>query len=467
MLERIFAPASIDSLFSDAAMIAAMARFETALARAQAGAGQIPPSAAETIARVCHEMGDPAATDGNPDSVAGGRFDAARLYAAARASGSLATPFLRALGEQVAASDPVAQRFLHLGASHQDLIDSALAMQCKEACRRLLDALERTGGAIARLAETHRHSLMPGRALLQPVTAVTFGWKAAQWLDPLTRSRRHLRAALLDASVLQLGGVSGNRSSLSSDPVQATQIAQRVADTLGLLLPPSSFTPARDRFVRLATELAILCGQIGKIGEDLALMMQAEVGEVSEAAPTARAAGQSQSQFPAAALPAGALLMKEAALRAPGLAASLLATLPVEHENGLGGWQSTWWTMRGIFGAGASAVLAAEEVLTHLRVHSDAMKANLARDNSRIFAEAVAQALTPKLGTAQAWALVLELVAHASERKLSLRQVLGRDTRISALMNLGELERLFDPATQFIAADPMIDQLLAGWRSSR
>ncbi len=463
MLERIFAPASIDSLFSDAAMIAAMARFETALARAQAGAGLIPPSAAETIGRVCHEMGDPAATDGNPDSVAGGRFDAARLYGAARASGSLAIPFLRALGEQVASVDPQAQRYLHLGASHQDLLDSALSMQCKEAGRRLLDALERTGAAISHLAEDHRHTLMPGRALLQPVTALSFGWKAAHWLDPLTRCRRHLRAALLDGSVLQLGGVSGNRSSLSNDPAQAAQIAQRVADTLGLLLPPSSFTPARDRAARLGTELAIVCGQIGKIGQDLALMMQAEVGELSEAAPPARAGDVA----PASALPAGALLMKEAALRAPGLASTLLAALPTEHESGLGGWQSSWWTLRSLFGAAASAVLAAEDVLTHLQVHADTMKANLARDNSRIFTEAVAQALTPRLGSAQAWTLVLELCANASARNLSLRQVLGRDTRISALMNLGELERLFDPATQFVAADPMIDQLLAGWRSSR
>ena len=465
MLERIFAPASIDALFSDAAMIAAMARFETALARAQAGAGLIPPSAAETIARVCHEMGDPAATDGNPDSVAGGRFDAARLYGAARASGSLVIPFLRALGEQVAAHDPLAQRHLNLGASHQDLIDSALAMQCKEAGRRLLDALERAGAALDRLAQTHRHTLMPGRALMQPVSASTFGWKAAHWLDPLTRSRRHLRAALLDASVLQLGGASGNRTDLSPDPDQAAQVAQRVADTLGLLLPPSSFTPARDRFARLGAELAILCGQIGKIGGDLALMMQPEVGELSEAAATTRPT--SAAPVPAVALPASALLMKEAALRAPGLASTLFAALPTEHESGLGGWQSTWWTLRALFGAGASGVLAAEDVLGRLRVHADVMKTNFERDNGRIFTEAVARALTPKLGTLESWTLVLELAARATELKLSLRQVLGRDSRISGLMNLGELERLFDPATRFVASDPMIDQLIAGWRSSR
>ena len=465
MLERIFAPASIDSLFSDAAMIAAMARFETALARAQAAAGLIPPSAAETIARVCHEMGDPSATDGNPDSVAGGRFDAAKLYGSARTSGSFAIPFLRALGEQVAAADPEAQRYLHLGASQQDLIDSSLAMQCKEAGRRLLDAIERTGGAISRLAQDHRHSVMPGRALLQPVSAVSFGWKAAHWLDPLTRSRRHLRAALLDASVLQLGGLSGNRSSLSSEPERAAQIAQRVADFVGLLLPPAGWAPARDRFARLGTELAILCGQIGKVGQDVALMMQSEVAEVSEAPPSTRSGAA--AAIPAGAAPAGAMLMREASLRAPGLATNLISSMSAEHESGLGGWQSNWWTLRELFGAAGSGVLAAEDVLTNLRVDTEQMKANLGRANGRIFTDAVTQALTPKMGAAPAATLVRELCETARTRELSLRQVMGRDSRISALMNLGELERLFDPATQFLAADPMIDQLLATWRSSR
>jgi 3-carboxy-cis,cis-muconate cycloisomerase len=462
MLERIFAPASIDSLFSDAAMIAAMARFETALARAQASVGLVPPSAAETIARVCHEMGDPAATDGNPDSVAGGRFDAARLYGAARASGSLAAPFLRALGEQVAAHDPQAQRYLNLGATDEDLLDSSLAMQCKEAGRRMLDAIERTGAALAGLAQEHRQTLMVGRALLQPVASVTFGWKAAQWLDPLSRCRRHLRATLLDAAVLQLGGPAGNRSSVGGDPEQSAQVAQRVADALGLLLPAAGWSASRDRFARLGCELAIVCGQVGKIGQDIALMMQVEVGELEEAPPPGRATGASFMT-----VPAGALLMREASLRAPGLAGALLNALPVEHEQGLAGWQSTWWTLRGLFGATASALLAAEELLTGLQVKADAMQANLARNNALIYSESVVQALTPRLGAPAARTLVIELCRAAIDRDLTLRQILGRDTRISALMNLGELERLFDPAAQFRASDPLIDQMLANWRASR
>lgn len=453
MLERIFAPASIDALFSDAAMIAAMARFQGALARAQAGIGLISPATAETIVRVCHEMGDPSATDGNPDSVAGGRFDAARLYGAARAAGSITTPFLRSLSEQLASIDPEAPRFLNHGASHQDLVDSALAMQCKEAGRRLLDAIERTGGLLVNLITEHRHTLMPCRARLQPVATSSFGWRAAQWLDPLGRSRRHLRAVLLDAAVLQIGGPSGNRSSLAEEPDKAQQVARRLADSLGLLLPPVAWTSSRDRFARLGTELALLAGHCGKIGQDIGLMMQAEVGEID--------ADGGPAEF------AAPLLMREAALRAPGLASTLLSSLVVEHDQGLANWQSTWWTMRDLFGAASSGLLATEECLSRLTLNPERMRANLERFNGEIHAEAVCQALTPKLGRQEARTMVAEMLTQAATRRLTLRQVLGRDGRIASLMSLGDLERIFHQESRFAADDPVIDRLLSLWDESR
>ena len=260
MLERIFAPASVDSLFSDAAMLAAMARFERGLAQAQASIGLIPDSAAQAISRACNELGDPAATDDSANDLAGGRFDPAKLYPAARNSGTLVIPFLKALGEQVATVDPEAVRFLHHGSTSQDVVDSALAMQCKEAGRRLVDALERTGAALCGLIEAHRGTMMVGRTLLQPAAPIPFAWKAACWLDPLTRSRRHLRTSLLDSAMLQFGGAVGTLSGQNLPPEQTQAVAQRLADSLGLMKPAASWHTSRDRFARLGSELAILSG---------------------------------------------------------------------------------------------------------------------------------------------------------------------------------------------------------------
>ena len=463
MLHRIFAPASLDSLFSDAALLAAMARFERGLAQAQAAAGLIPEPAAQAIGRACNELGDPAASDGGPPELAGGRFDPARLYPAARTAGTLVIPFLKALGEQVATIDAGAVRYLHHGATSQDVIDTALAMQCKEAGRRLLDALERTGAALSQLAQAHRDTMMIGRTVMQSASPIPFAWKVAGWLDPLSRSRRHLRTSLLDVAVLQFGGAVGTLSGLGPTD-QSQAVAQRLADSLGLMLPAASWHTSRDRFARFGNELAILCGCLGKIGTDVALLMQSEVAEAFEPSGVGRGGS---SAMPHKRNPVGALLMREAALRAPGLAGILAGSMGVEHERGLGQWQSAWWTLGDLVGATGSSLAAAEEVLAGLQVNAASMQANIDRMHGFVYSEAVSAHLAPKMGKQEAQALVSELCETALAKGMSLRQVLGRDSRISQLMSLGDLDRLFDADAQKGSSPKMIDQVLAAWHASR
>ena len=464
MFERIFAPASIDSLFSDAALLAAMARFENGLAHAQASVGLIPDEAARAIGVACHELGDPAASDAPVHDIGGGRFDPSRLYPAARVAGTLAIPFLKALSELIDSRTPDATRHLHHGASHQDLMDSVLAMQCKEAGRRLQDMLERVGTALVQLIEDHQETMLASRHRLQPDAPIWLAWKLAGWLDPLQRSRRHLRAALLDASVLQFGGPDGTLSSLGTQTERSLSVAQRLADALGLMLPPASWHVSRDRFVRLGTELALLCGVLGKIGQDIALMAQAEIGEVREM-PDGRPGPDSVLYQPQT--PVTAQLMMEAAQRAPGLAAVLLGAMDVQHEGGLSQWQSGWHTMQQLFGAAASSLAAAEELLGSLQFDGARMQANMARQHEQNLPATLVQALTPRLGREAAQALIAELHETARENGWSLRQALGRDARISSVMNLGDLERLFDPAGNPGASGLMVSHIVEAWRSGR
>lgn len=463
MFERIFAPASIDSLFSDAALLAAMARFENGLAHAQASVGLIPDEAAHAIGMACHELGDPAASDGTGHEIAQGRFDPARLYPAARTAGNLAIPFLKALSESIAQRHPDATRHLHHGASHQDLLDSTLAMQCKEAGRRVQDMLERTGQAICQLIEEHQDTLLMSRQRLQPSSPVFLAWKLAGWLDPLIRSRRHLRAALLDASVLQFGGPDGTLASQGTQIERSLSIAQRLADALGLMMPIASWQTSRDRFARLGTELALLCGVLGKIGQDIALLAQAEIGELH--ADARHRDDPELSGLPQT--PATTQLMREAAQRAPGLATILLGAMNVEHEGGLSQWQSSWHTMQQLFGATASSLAAAEDLLGNLHIDQAAMQANIARQHERSLPGTLVQTLAPKLGHEAARALVTEILETAQAKGWSLRQALGRDARISSVMNLGDLERLFDPAGNPGATWLMISQIVDAWRSGR
>jgi 3-carboxy-cis,cis-muconate cycloisomerase len=133
---------------------------------------------------------------------------------------------------------------------------------------------------------------------------------------------------------------------------------------------------ARDRFARLGAELAILAGGAGKIGRDVALLMQAEVGEAAEPAAPGRGGSSSMAHK---RNPALSMLALEAAQRAPGLAATLLGQLTPEHERGLGQWQSQWFTLRELACTTASGVAAMADVLEGLEVNETTMRENLAR----------------------------------------------------------------------------------------
>ncbi len=348
-LELLFADEECAGLLSDEKFLAAMARFEGALARVSA-----PPSHAEVIVRVCESA----------------RFDASALAREGR-SGTLAIPFVKALTSRVAAVSPEAAKHVHAGATSQDAIDTAAVLCLKPACARIAELSVRLGDAAARISKQYSHTPTAARTLMQPALPVPFGWKAAMWLAPVSRSVVAVRRAASEACVLQLGGPSGTLSSFGE---RGAQISSALARELELGESLVSWHSARDRFARLGAELAILAGAAGKIGRDVALLMQREVGEAAEGAKAGRGGS---SSMPHKRNPALAMIALEAAQRAPGLAGTLLGQLTPEHERGLGQWQGQWFTLRELACAAASGVAAMAEALAGLEVDEKAMRANL------------------------------------------------------------------------------------------
>jgi 3-carboxy-cis,cis-muconate cycloisomerase len=331
-----------------------MACFEGALARASTRQGLLPAAHAEIISRVCN----------------GAQFDASALARAGR-TGTLAIPFVKQLTAQVAAVSAEAARHVHAGATSQDVIDTAVVLCLKPACARVVALTVQLGDAAAGLARRHASTPTAARTLLQPALPVTFGWKAAVWLSMLARSLAGTRRAAADACILQFGGPSGTLSSFGE---RGEAVMAALAQELEL---PASLVPwhsARDRFARLGAELAILAGAAGKIGRDVSLLMQPEVGEAAEAAKAGRGGS---SSMPHKRNPALSVLALEAAQRAPGLAATLLGQLTPEQERGLGQWQSQWFTLRELVCAAASATAAMADVLAELEVDEAAMRRNL------------------------------------------------------------------------------------------
>ena len=441
-LRAQFASGPIADCLDDDALLRSMVAFERALARAQGAAGAIPAHAAERI-----------------DSLAAGaRFDTAELVTQARRAGTLAIAFVKQLTAQVRNADVEASGYVHWGATSQDVLDTAMVLCARDALRLVLERVDRLGEAVARLADEHRATPMVARTLLQPATPIPFGFKAATWLDALARSRLGLQRAAAGSLVLQFGGASGVLSPLRE---RGVDVAQRLARELGLPEPAMPWHSIRDRVARLGAELGIACGVVAKIGLDVALLMQPELGEAFE--PSGKGRGGS-SALPHKQNPLGAMYAREAGLRAPGLVANLVLGVAGEHERGLGQWQTQFWTLGELFAALGSALDAMVEVVEGLRIERDAMARNLEALHGFVFAEALGTRLAVVLGKSEAHARVEALCRKALAEGSTLQRALEADDEMAALVPAQEREQLFDAAAQFGAADTMIDRALAAWR---
>ena len=442
-LRSVFASPAIAACFSDEALIGGMLAFERALARAEGACGAIPETSAKCI--------DAALRDAP--------IDVETMVPEARRAGTLAIPFVKRITAHVAAIDKQASGFVHWGSTSQDVADTALVLCAKRASALLLDRWRALGNALATLCDAHRSTPVLARTLLQPATAVPFGFRVATWLDAVTRTRIALSRAADDASVIQLGGASGVLSSLG--PIGA-DVATRLASELELGVPATPWHATRDRVARLGTELAIACQLAAKIGFDVALLMQPEIGEAFE--PDGPGRGGS-SALPHKRNPVGAMYAREAGLRAPGLLASLIAGSGGELERGLGQWQTQFWTLGELFAAAGSATDAMIEVIEGLRIDAGAMSRNLDATRGFVYAEALSTKLAATVGRSAAHARVESLCRLAQSGGRSLEDVLRDDAELAALVPAQAAAAMFEPSSQFGAAGVMIDRVLDAWRS--
>ena len=438
LLDLLFSTEEMRLVFSDHGRLQGMLDFERALARVEGRLGVIPARAAEVIAR-----------PRSPDA-----FDLAALASAAEQAGNLAIPLIHALTAMVARDDAEAARYVHWGATSQDVIDTGLMLQVR-AGLDLIDAdLARLATALARLAQAHRATPMAGRTWLQQAAPITFGLKVAGWLSAVKRDQRRLRELRGRALAAQVGGAVG---SLAAFGAQGLAIADGVAAELALQAPDIPWHAQRDRVAEVATTLGLLVGTLGKMARDLALLAQSEVAEARE--PSGPERGGS-STMPQKRNPVGAAVTLAAAQRAPALVATLLAAMPQEHERGLGGWQAEWETLPEVFLLAAGALRRMCEAAEGLEVDEQRMRANLDVTHGFIYAEAVSLALAQHVGRERAHALVRDAVQRASSRGRHLRETLAADKAITAHLAAADLDALFDPQRAAGLAEQLIQRAL-------
>jgi 3-carboxy-cis,cis-muconate cycloisomerase len=373
-------------IFSDVAVLQAMLDFETALARAEALAGVIPADAAEAITAAARAE----------------FFDASSIARDAMDAGTVAIPLVKALTEYVRSANADAAGWVHWGATSHDVIDTSLVLLLRRARGVLTADQQRLSSALLRLSDEHARSVMLARTLLQPAPPTTFGLKAAAWRAAANRSWRRAELAFDEALILQFGGASGTLAALSS---AGATVSAHVASELGLTLPEAPWHAHRDRLAALVSALGIYAGSLGKMACDLSLLMQHEVGEVSEGSPGG------SSTMPNKRNPTSATIALAAAKRAPGLIGSYLGCMLQEHERGLGGWQAEWPLVRGIVEAAGVAVNRMANAAEELQVFPDRMRANIEATRGAVFAERAMIELGRTLGRDRAKALLEETLS--------------------------------------------------------
>lgn len=439
MFDHLFTTERMGATLSDVARIQGMLDFEAALARAEARAGMLREEIAAAIAAHCHAE----------------RFEVAALAQATATAGNPAIPLIAALTAQVAADDAEAARYVHWGATSQDAMDTGLVLQLRDALDALDADLARLATACARLAERNADPTMAGRTWLQQALPITFGVKAAGWLSAVNRHRERLRQMRPRVLVVQLGGAVGTLAAFGSNGLV---VAEALADDLGLALPDVPWHAHRDRLVEVATMLGSLVGTLGKMARDISLLAQTEVGEAFE--PAGPGKGTS-STMPQKRNPVGASVALAAAVRVPGLVATMLAAMPQEHERGLGGWQAEWETLPEILRLAAGALWQMIQVAEGLELDANRMRANLDITKGVICAEAVAMALVPTLGKTTAHQIVEDACRQALAQDVALRAVLADNPQVTALLSADELDRLCDPRNATGLADQLIQRALA------
>ncbi len=433
--DALFVPDDLREAVSGRSWLEAMLEAERALANAGALAGIVPEEAAARIAAEC-----------SADA-----YDWDVLLLEWRVSGSPADPLVRALIRRVGEE---AGRWVHLGATSQDIVDTAAMLVSRRALGLVVGRLTRAADACAELARAHRNTPMAGRTLLQHAVPTTFGLKAAGWLVALADARGRL-AELRDSLPAQLGGAAGTLSALGEHGLEVSALYAR---ELELAEPTLPWHANRTPIVELGAALSIAAGVVAKVAVDLQLLAQTEVGEAREAGD-----GGGSSAMPQKRNPVGATWARAAAELARGHASVLVGAAAAEHERGAGPWQAEGAALSGALATTGGAVTALAGALDGLEVDTERMRANLDLTGGAIVAERFALVLTERLGRSQARAMVRRAALRAAETGGTLRDAVADESELTK----AELDAVFDPASYLGAAGALVDRALARYESER
>src|SRR5690349_756592 len=429
-----FGTPAMREVFSDYALVGRYAEVEIALAKAEAKCGVIPAEAAAAIA----SKTDVSAFD----------FELLR-----QETDNVGYPILP-LVQQMSKQCGDAGRYVHWGATTQDIMDTAVVLQVREALRLIENDIAALRRILADLSRRHRDTPMAGRTHLQQALPVTFGYKTAIWLAMFDRHAERLRQLKPRVLVAQFAGAAGTLASLGN---RGFEVQQALCEELGLGVPVSTWHVARDGFAEAVNFLALVTGSLGKIALDIMIMASTEFGEVYE--PFVKGRGAS-STMPQKRNPISSELMLAASKAVRQHAGLMLDAMVQDFERATGPWHAEWMAIPESFVLTAGALHQAKFALAGLIVDEAKMNDNLAVSRGLIVAEAVMMGLAPQIGRQEAHDVVYDACRLANEKGLTLADALSSDSRVSTRIDRVTIDALTSPKNYLGLAPAMVDRVL-------
>lgn len=430
-----FGTPAMRAVFDDRELIRKYVQVEIALARAEARCGVIPADAARDIAARCNA-------------------EALDLDLLRRETEIVGYPILP-LVHQLARQAGEAGGYVHWGATTQDIMDTAVVLQLRDAFDLVAADIAALRRILAGLAARHRDTPMAGRTHLQQALPVTFGYKAAIWLDMFDRHAERLAQARPRVLVGQFAGAAGTLASLGG---KGLEVQQALMAELGLGVPVSTWHVARDGFAEAVNLMAVIAGSLGKIAVDVMIMASSEFAELYE--PFVKGRGAS-STMPQKRNPISSELMLACAKGVRQQAGLMLDAMVQDLERATGPWHAEWIAIPEAFILGAGALNQARFMLGGLVVDDKAMARNLGLTRGLIVAEAVMMGLAPHIGRQEAHDLVYDACRIVNEKGGRLADVLNGMPAVSSRLDPALIERLTDPANYLGLAPQMVDRVLA------
>ncbi|MBW7981102.1 class-II fumarase/aspartase family protein [Enterobacillus tribolii] len=429
-----FGTPGMRAIFEDHALIRKYVEVEIALAKAEARCGVIPQEAADEIAEKC-----------TADTL---DFDLLRHET--EIVGYPILPLVHQISKQAGASGG----YVHWGATTQDIMDTAVVLQIRDAFDLIEADIRELRRILADLARRYRDTPMAGRTHLQQALPITFGYKAAIWLDMFDRHAERLAQARPRVLVGEFAGAAGTLASLGD---KGLAVQKAMMEELGLGIPVSTWHVARDGFAEAVNLLAVITGSLGKIAYDVMLLAANEFGELYE--PFVKGRGAS-STMPQKRNPISSELMLACAKGVRQHAGLMLDAMVQDLERATGPWHAEWIAIPESFVLSAGALFQAKFMLSGLIVDEAAMARNLDLTKGLIVAEAVMMGLAPYIGRQDAHDVVYDACRIVNEQGGRLADVLNAMPAVSRRLDPALIERLTDPANYLGIAPQMVDQVL-------